>query len=58
MYLRSEDGRELQHHIVDYGSILHVENGQKVVVGDKLVEWDVNAQVIVTEKLDVLNMLT
>lgn len=48
--LRSEDGRELQHHIIDYGSTLHVVNGQKVTVGDMLVEWDVNADVIVTEK--------
>lgn len=48
--LRSEDGRELQHHIIDYGSILNVTNGQQVKVGDKLVEWDVNADVIVTEK--------
>lgn len=48
--LRSEDGRELQQHIIDYGSTLHVTNGQKVKVGDLLVEWDVNADVIVTEK--------
>lgn len=48
--LRSDDGRELQHHIIDYGSILHITNGQKVKVGDMLVEWDVNADVIVTEK--------
>jgi DNA-directed RNA polymerase subunit beta' len=48
--LRSEDGRELQHHIVEYGSILNVTDGQKVKVGEKLVEWDVSADVIVTEK--------
>ncbi len=48
--LRSEDGRELQQHVIDYGSILHVVNGQKVNVDDVLVEWDVNATVIVTEK--------
>ncbi|MFT6765362.1 MAG: DNA-directed RNA polymerase subunit beta' [Alteromonas naphthalenivorans] len=48
--LRSEDGRELQQHIVEYGSTLRVTNGQKVKVGDLLVEWDVNADVIVTEK--------
>ncbi|HEV2601721.1 MAG TPA: DNA-directed RNA polymerase subunit beta' [Candidatus Babeliales bacterium] len=46
----SPDGRELQNHYVEYGSVLHVEEGQAVQVGTKLVEWDPSSKVVLTEK--------
>ncbi|MCA9770047.1 DNA-directed RNA polymerase subunit beta' [Candidatus Dependentiae bacterium] len=46
----SEDGRELQDHAVEYGSILHVVDKQVVTVGTKLVEWDSTSKVLLTEK--------
>ncbi len=48
--LRSEDGREMQINLVDYGSTLLVADGQKVKKGDKLAEWDTGSYVIMTEK--------
>lgn len=44
------DGRELQRNDLEYGSILKVEDGQKVTVGTKLVEWDANNRLILTEQ--------
>ncbi len=64
LVLRSDDGREMQQNIIDYGSFLLVEQGQKVKKGDKLVEWDINASVILTEKegtiqyVDLINNVT
>lgn len=46
----SPDGRELQQNDIEYGSVLLVKDGQKVTVGTKLVEWDVNNQVIISEQ--------
>ncbi len=45
----SPDGRELQKHDIEYGSILFVEDGQEVKVGTKLADWDLNNKVILTE---------
>ncbi len=45
----SDDGRELQKHSVEYGSVLLVQDGQRVAAGDKLVEWDSSNKVILTE---------
>lgn len=45
----SDDGRELQHNNIEYGSILHIEDGQKVKSGDMLAEWDANNRLILTE---------
>jgi DNA-directed RNA polymerase subunit beta' len=39
----------LQRNELEYGSTLLVSEGQKVSVGTKLVEWDVNNKVILTE---------
>lgn len=47
--ITSPDGRELQQHSVEYGSIMLVEDGQAVTVGTKLVEWDNHNKVILTE---------
>ena len=46
----SKDGRELQEHILEYGSTLLVSEGQEVSRGDKLVEWDSHNKVLLTEK--------
>ncbi len=48
--IRSEDGREVQTNVLDYGSTLLVVEGQKVKKGDKLAEWDISAHIIMTEK--------
>lgn len=48
--LVSPDGRELQRNIVEYGAILHVKEGEEVKAGTKLVEWDSNNRVILTEQ--------
>lgn len=45
----SDDGRELQHNNIEYGSILHVEDGQKIKSGELLIEWDANNRLILTE---------
>lgn len=47
--IMSPDGRELQQHEIEYGSVLLVEDGQHIKVGTKLVEWDSNNRVILTE---------
>lgn len=46
----SEDGHEVQEHPVEYGSYLFVKDEQQVKEGDKLLEWDVNAKVVLTER--------
>jgi len=48
--ITAPDGRELQRNDLEYGSILLVEQGQKVAVGTKLAEWDSNNKVLMTEK--------
>ncbi len=45
----SPDGRELQRHAIEYGSILLVQDGDAVKPGTRLVEWDPNSRVIITE---------
>ena len=44
------DGRELQQHVLEYGSILHVKDKQEVKTGTKLADWDANNKVLMTEK--------
>lgn len=64
MAIVSPDGRELQRHDLEYGSVLLVQDGQEVLVGTKLVEWDPNNKVILTEKsgkiryLDMIDNVT
>ena len=57
MAIVSPDGRELQRHDLEYGSILLVQEGQEVKVGTKLVEWDPNNKVILTEKAGNVNYI-
>lgn len=50
LLIMSPDGRELQSLDIEYGSVIYVHNGQEVAVGTKLVEWDPNSKVLLTEK--------
>ena len=50
LFIVSPDGRELQHHDLEYGSIILVEDKQPVKPGTKLVEWDPASRVLLTEK--------
>ncbi len=45
----SQDGRELQSNDLEYGSTLLVNDGQEITAGTKLVIWDPNSKVILTE---------
>ena len=49
LIIASKDGRELQQHIIEYGSVLLVKDGQTVTIGTKLAEWDPNNKVLLTE---------
>jgi len=44
------DGRELQRHDLEYGSVLLVTDGQSIPAGTMLVEWDLSNKIIMTEK--------
>jgi len=46
----SKDGRELQRHDLEYGSLINVEDKQEVKMGTRLAEWDPNNKILVTEK--------
>jgi DNA-directed RNA polymerase subunit beta' len=50
LVIKTQDGRELQEHALEYGSVLLVEDGQAVTVGAKLAEWDLNNKLLLTEK--------
>lgn len=64
MAIVSPDGRELQKHDLEYGTVLLVHEGQEVLVGTKLAEWDINNKVILTDKagrisyVDMIDNLT
>lgn len=50
LLIMSPDGRELQSLSIEYGSVIYVHHNQEVAVGTKLVEWDSNSKVLLTEK--------
>jgi len=50
LFVFSRDGRELQRHTLEYGSVLLVKEGQEVKIGTKLAEWDPHNRVLLTEK--------
>lgn len=50
LILTTADGRQLQQHPLEYGSVLFVTDGKQVKAGDKLVEWDPNSRLLLTEK--------
>lgn len=60
----SDIGYEVQKHFVEYGSILHVQNNQKVSKDEKLVEWDTSNSLIINEFkgrvefIDIINNVT
>ncbi len=57
LYVLSLDGRELQKHDLEYGSILLVDDKQPVKVGTKLAEWDPNNKVLITEKAGTVHFV-
>jgi DNA-directed RNA polymerase subunit beta' len=46
----SKDGRDLQSHHIEYGAAIFVTDGQEIKNGTKLVEWDPNNKVLLTQK--------
>jgi len=46
----AKDGRVLQEQPIEYGAIIYVEDGQEIKAGTKLMDWDANNKVILTEK--------
>jgi DNA-directed RNA polymerase subunit beta' len=54
LVILSADGRELQQHDLEYGTILKVEDGQEVKIGTILAEWDAHNRVILTEKAGIV----
>lgn len=57
LIIATKDGRELQQHTIEYGSVLHVVDGQDVTVGTKLVEWDASNRVLLTEFAGTINFV-
>ncbi len=49
LFIVAPDGRDLQKHDIEYGSVLLVEDAQEIRPGIKLVEWDPSNKVIMTE---------
>ena len=54
--ITSEDGRELEECRLEYGSLIHVEDGAPVSEGQKIAEWDPH-KVIMTEKTGRVNFV-
>jgi len=50
LVIAAPDGRELQQHALEYGSILYVRDKQDIKAGTKLADWDANNKVLMTEK--------
>jgi len=48
--IKSGDGRELQKHSLEYGSVIYVEDGVAIKKGTKLAEWDAHNKVLLTER--------
>jgi len=52
--VKDENGRERARHKVVYGARLHVDDGDRVKKGQKLVEWDPYTRPIITEREGVV----
>lgn len=50
LFIISEDGRELQEHAIEYGSVIQVADKQPVTVGVKLIEWDPSSKVLLSDQ--------
>ncbi|MGO8869225.1 MAG: DNA-directed RNA polymerase subunit beta' [Alphaproteobacteria bacterium] len=57
LVLSDQSGRERARHRVPYGARLFVDEGHKVVKGQKLVEWDPYTIPIITEKEGIAQYL-
>ncbi len=55
--LRDEQGRDRARHRLPYGSRLFVENGAKILRGQRLVEWDPYTIPIISEVSGIANWL-
>ena len=55
--LRDEQGRDRARHRLPYGSRLLVENGAKILRGQRLVEWDPYTIPIISEADGIANWL-
>jgi DNA-directed RNA polymerase subunit beta' len=53
----SKDRRDLQTHTVEYGSIIYFGNGDPIEQGKKLVEWDPNNKVLLTEEAGTIEFV-
>lgn len=47
--IHNEEGRELDKHIVELGSVISIPDGGKVKKGEKFVQWDPYSAPIITE---------
>lgn len=52
----AEDGRELSEYRLDHGTILHVEDGAQIKVGQKIAEWEPH-KLIMTEKAGTVQLV-
>ena len=57
MVLLDDEGRERASHRLPYGSVLFKDEGEKVVKGERLVEWDPYTMPIITEKSGTVRLL-
>ncbi len=57
LLIMTKDGRELQRHDIEYGSVILVQDGQEIKSGVKLAEWDPNSKVLLTEKAGTVNFV-
>jgi DNA-directed RNA polymerase subunit beta' len=48
------DGREREMHKVPYGTVLMIEDGAQVQIGDRLAEWDPFSLPIITETSGII----
>jgi DNA-directed RNA polymerase subunit beta' len=49
-----KDGREMEIHRLPYGATLMYAEGEEVIVGDRLAEWDPFTMPVITEKAGVV----
>jgi DNA-directed RNA polymerase subunit beta' len=57
LLVMSNDGRELQRHDLEYGSIVLVQDKQEIKKGIKLAEWDSGNKVLLTEKAGIVKFI-
>jgi DNA-directed RNA polymerase subunit beta' len=57
LIIQSPDGRELQQHDLEYGTILLVKDKQKIQKGTKLAGWDPHSKVLLTEKTGIVRFV-